>query len=214
MAIVDPKAEAVFQKLKKKVPMKWANRLDTSLYFEDKLPEQLVRDCESPIEQMLLVALEFMRPDLMFIQPQADIIWYKDFPDQTPYKFRADFVVGLDWTLLTPEWEYAARGGWWDSGEAYPSLPFFAIECDGRDYHNQHEAIERDKQRDRIFASRGMPVLRFTGSEIYNDTEGCAKQVVEMFLYMLRERLKPGVWQEELIPTGSVIVLGKRWKSE
>ncbi|MBC8492277.1 MAG: DUF559 domain-containing protein [Chloroflexi bacterium] len=214
---VHPDAEALFQRLKQEIHHNGDTVLEVErtmsgyLYLHDTLPENLIRECESPIEQMLAVALAFLKPDYMVVKPQTEVIWHKDFPDQNEYLFRPDFVVGFNWTLLTPDWEMAARGDWWDSGEAYPWLPFFAVECDGRDYHNQHKAIERDKWRDRIFAARGMQVMRFTGSEIFRNAIGCARQVAELFHFMLRERLKPGVQPGELVPHGSKIVLGKRW---
>jgi hypothetical protein len=56
-----------------------------------------------------------------------------------------------------------------------------------------------------------MQVMRFTGSEIFRDPVGCARQVMELFHFMLRERLRPGVQREELVPHGSKITLGKNW---
>jgi hypothetical protein len=52
------------------------------------------------------------------------------------------------------------------------------IECDGHDYHERtkSQAI-RDRRRDREIQNDGYPVLRFTGSEIYNDPVGCADEV-------------------------------------
>lgn len=51
-----------------------------------------------------------------------------------------------------------------------------AIEADGADYH-QDKA--RDKKRDDYFRSQGWQVLRFTGSQIHRDPEGCGRVVKE-----------------------------------
>lgn len=53
------------------------------------------------------------------------------------------------------------------------------IECDGRDWHSQEHQVDRDKRRDRWFAARDIPVMRFSGSEIHRDARGCAAQVGE-----------------------------------
>lgn len=55
------------------------------------------------------------------------------------------------------------------------------IECDGRDYHHASWAqIERDRQRDiAIEAELGIKVLRFPGTQIFNDPAGCADIVID-----------------------------------
>lgn len=53
-----------------------------------------------------------------------------------------------------------------------------AVECDGHDFHERtKEQAARDKKRDRFFQLEGINVLRFTGSEIWNDPYGCADEV-------------------------------------
>lgn len=52
------------------------------------------------------------------------------------------------------------------------------IECDGDQWHAANpEQVRRDKARDRFFAERGRPVMRFTGPEIYRDPLACAMQI-------------------------------------
>lgn len=56
-----------------------------------------------------------------------------------------------------------------------------AIECDGHAFHEKtKEQAARDKRRDREILLEGFPVVRFSGSEIYNDAIGCAAQVSEL----------------------------------
>lgn len=53
-----------------------------------------------------------------------------------------------------------------------------AIECDGHDFHERTKVqARRDRQKDRWLQSQGIAVLRFTGSEIWADPEGCARQI-------------------------------------
>jgi very-short-patch-repair endonuclease len=55
-----------------------------------------------------------------------------------------------------------------------------AIECDGHDFHEKNKKqVQRDKERDRFFQSKGWKLLRFSGSEIYNDPIGKADEVIE-----------------------------------
>jgi very-short-patch-repair endonuclease len=52
------------------------------------------------------------------------------------------------------------------------------VECDGHDYHERtKEQARRDRSRDRAMVSKGITVLRFTGSEIYRDPARCAEEV-------------------------------------
>jgi very-short-patch-repair endonuclease len=53
-----------------------------------------------------------------------------------------------------------------------------AIECDGAKFHAAtKEQVDRDKRRDRYFASHGISVMRFSGSEIARCPEACATEI-------------------------------------
>ena len=52
------------------------------------------------------------------------------------------------------------------------------IECDGHDFHEKtKEQAKHDKERDRFLTSLGFKILRYTGSEIYNDFQNIEKQL-------------------------------------
>lgn len=54
------------------------------------------------------------------------------------------------------------------------------VECDGHDFHERTKfQAARDRARDRNFQAKGYTVFIFTGSEIWKDPGGCAKQIVE-----------------------------------
>lgn len=56
-----------------------------------------------------------------------------------------------------------------------------AVEVDGHDFHERtKEQAARDKSRDRALQAEGWRVLRFTGSEVWNDPRRCAKEVAQM----------------------------------
>jgi very-short-patch-repair endonuclease len=58
-----------------------------------------------------------------------------------------------------------------------------AVEIDGHDFHEKtREQAERDKKRDRYFAQIGMPLLRFTGREVWRDPRACVREAVTLLL--------------------------------
>ena len=59
-------------------------------------------------------------------------------------------------------------------------IRMLAIECDGHEYHAKTKyQVARDKRRDRYFAANSIGVMRFTGSEIYNDAQSCAVEILK-----------------------------------
>ncbi len=53
-----------------------------------------------------------------------------------------------------------------------------AIELDGHDYHKTKKQRQADYQRERTLQLQGWHIIRFTGSDIYRDTQECIKQVI------------------------------------
>jgi very-short-patch-repair endonuclease len=63
------------------------------------------------------------------------------------------------------------------------------IECDGHNFHEKtKEQVARDKAKDRSLLCAGMPIMRFSGSEIWEDALECANQVI-VYLYKRRAPL-------------------------
>lgn len=58
------------------------------------------------------------------------------------------------------------------------------VECDGRDYHNPN----LDKERDKAIAKYGLPIFRFTGSELFHDANACLEVVLKELSHNNRER--------------------------
>lgn len=91
------------------------------------------------------------------IQPQAQIGDY-----------RVDF-------LLT--YRYEGTRYWRFLGEVEAKL---AVECDGHNFHERtKEQASRDKARDRALQSVGIPVFRYTGSDIWRDAFGAALECLK-----------------------------------
>jgi very-short-patch-repair endonuclease len=64
-------------------------------------------------------------------------------------------------------------------GNIEESRPELIIEIDGHQFHEKTKAqAEHDKKRDRFLVGRGFSILRFTGSEIYRDSDSCVKESI------------------------------------
>ncbi len=119
-----------------------------------KLAKQYEPLCGSPIEVLFLVSLTLniegmgYRIDVVdSIEKALDTPAYFAIPQHHIGKHRVDFLLG---------------------GHGIPSL---VIECDGRDFHHAtREQIERDRTRDADLNAAGFKVLRYPGTQIYNDT--------------------------------------------
>jgi very-short-patch-repair endonuclease len=144
----------------------------------------LSRICESPIE----VAL-------------ASAIIVSDALD--PHVMMNDFIVsGVreletyrdDLNLLIPQFPF--EGYRIDIALRLPRYKFqyLFIECDGHDFHERtKEQAAHDRSRDRFMATAGIPVLRFTGSEIHKNAASCADQVIS-FINERHDDFNPEGW--------------------
>ncbi len=54
------------------------------------------------------------------------------------------------------------------------------IELDGHDYHSSQDQRNYDTARDRVLLKTGWQVVRFTGSQINRDVEGCVNECVDL----------------------------------
>ncbi|XKH51352.1 endonuclease domain-containing protein [Chryseomicrobium palamuruense] len=117
-----------------------------------------LKQTKSPIEQILCVTLERTVQEMDFwLFPQRKIVINEKL-------FIVDFAItipGSDDIICV-------------------------IECDGHDFHEKtKDQVIKDKKRDRTFQSEGIPIFRFTGSEIYNSPYTCVREIAN-FLKKLR----------------------------
>jgi len=118
-----------------------------------------IERCESPIEQLMLIALneslDFMMERTGFpisCAPQVEI-------ETNRGKYRVDFLIDV--------WVNPPDG-----------FKYIVVECDGHEFHEKtKEQAQRDKSRDRDLLANGYAVLRFTGSEIWRDPRRCVYEV-------------------------------------
>jgi hypothetical protein len=128
---------------------------------------------ESPIEMMMLLALEvaailyWRTGETIAMLKSKDDRGYTDYSyyiiPQYPMKI-AGKSCRVDFMII-------------DAGSREPLI---AIECDGHDFHERtRDQAKRDRSRDRQIQAGGIPVYRFTGSEIYANAVGCAIEVLK-----------------------------------
>lgn len=65
----------------------------------------------------------------------------------------------------------------------YTGKKKLAIEADGKNYHSSVQQVKHDKEKDWQLRKHGWEVIRFTGSEIYRNSNQCVEEI---------EKLLPG----------------------
>jgi very-short-patch-repair endonuclease len=126
----------------------------------------LMDECESPIEKIIGSELLFATDGYETIRyalagedrpPAIDGWGTYFFPQATIGGSRIDFLVVCYHSGATSK---------------------LAIECDGHDYHDKTKAqASRDKARGRAITASGIPVYRFTGSDIFYRSEECRTEI-------------------------------------
>lgn len=118
-------------------------------------------DCESPIERMLAIAMYDLKRYWATLSDDGEI----NINTQSEIKcckktYRVDFLVSA---MVNGKEKKAV------------------IECDGHEFHEKtKEQANRDRQRERDLTKNGYTVVRFTGSEIYNDIHRCIVDIKEI----------------------------------
>ena len=66
------------------------------------------------------------------------------------------------------------------------------IECDGKEFHSTTEQIANDRAKDKLAAQMGIRMFRFSGSDIWRDPKGCAREVLHTIIFKVH--LTPDQW--------------------
>ncbi len=125
---------------------------------------ELIDKCETPIEQLLAIALFSVKylpivnyPCEVLIKPQETLECSSLYEKNKKKKYRVDFLIIAN-----------------KDGKEFK----YVIECDGHDFHEKtKEQALKDKKRDRNLMFNGYQIIRFTGSEIWADPAFCAFDV-------------------------------------
>ena len=128
-------------------------------------------DCESPIEQILSLTMNFMGLRL--------ISKYNNFIDlcisnnqeiicKNGEKYRLDFYI----IVLYKD----------EKGNRVKNC-YFDIECDGYKFHQKtKEQIIYDNERERNLKKEGYEIIRFSGSEINSNPYKCVQEIIDIIL--------------------------------
>lgn len=84
---------------------------------------------------------------------ESSAFYYQLIPQYQIDRYRVDFAI--------PEFE-------------------IAIELDGHEYHKTKEQRTNDASRERYLESLGWRVIRFTGSEVYKDSQACVEEAIKL----------------------------------
>lgn len=125
--------------------------------------------CKSPIEKILYVSFDIVYalrmdefPLLLDVTPQCEI---KD----DEHIYHADFCINCVDSEIT---------------EAKHEI---IIECDGHEFHQKtKEQVRRDNEREMHMKMLGYDVLRFSGSQIFNDPIKCANDILDFALTRIK----------------------------
>jgi very-short-patch-repair endonuclease len=85
---------------------------------------------------------------------------------QAPFRGRrVDFqIYALDWRGPRTAWKWRT----------------LLVECDGHNFHERtREQATRDKRKDRHATLDGIDTFRFSGSDIWRDPWGCAREIMD-----------------------------------
>jgi very-short-patch-repair endonuclease len=128
--------------------------------------------CQSPIEKMLFLAFNTVRLlrfeelpndyEGLFFIPQYEVV-------AGDKQYRADFYIELE--------DCTKKG--------------LVVECDGHEFHQKtKQQVCRDNEREFAIKKCGYDVLRFSGSQIYNEPFKCANDVFDYLLLMIEKEGK------------------------
>lgn len=121
--------------------------------------------CESPIEIILAIALYIKTNGELYFESQVEIT-----TDEK--KYYADFGIfgdGFTNDFIKEDFK-------------------LIIECDGYEFHQKtKKQVEYDNKREYDIKMLGYDILRFSGTEIYNDVDSCVNKILK---YILAKGLK------------------------
>jgi hypothetical protein len=134
--------------------------------------------CESPIEKLL--HLSFIRCSLLHTShpnTKEDPAWFN-------FTVVPQYIISLG-EDITHRADFLLRI--WDRKETN-NVVEIVIECDGHDFHEKTKSqAKKDRSRDRKLQNMGYYVLRFTGSEIFEDSFQCVMEAISFG----KKKIKP-----------------------
>lgn len=147
---------------------------DSAMLASEYEPVHALAKCESEIEKLMLRAL-WARGSW------SDRLWVEPFVNDSAMLVdmaidKCRPVLGLQIPVSNYRVDFLLVD---DMANGEPPL-LLAIECDGHEFHSRtKQQAKRDRVRDRNLQAVGLHVMRFTGSEIWNNPAACADEAIE-----------------------------------
>jgi very-short-patch-repair endonuclease len=142
--------------------------------------ERAAQKCESPAEELFFLALVHqgsrgLEGELRFDggDPKPFESWcsFSIVPQYVVGRYRVDFLVSVSETHVS---------GFGDDTELAWHKGVVVVEVDGHEFHERtKQQASHDKKKDRDLQAAGFRVNRFTGSDIWNRTVECAREVFD-----------------------------------
>lgn len=131
-------------------------------------PSVFYEEIKSPIEQIFLTAFELyiqiLNKENIFLFPQHEI----KIGDK---KYIVDFYFEQD-----------------ENVNPYYTDKKIIIECDGHEFHQKtKEQVKRDNEREYNLKIAGYEIIRFSGSQIYNEPFKCAEDTYNYIMKAIKE---------------------------
>ena len=136
----------------------------------------------SPVEQLFLIEWSFKRSvNATLLYQDFDRLFelFPQYSSSNTGKYRIDFVVSFVTSIVNSidSKYYKYEKLIFDNVDE----PLLGIEIDGHIWHEKtKEQARKHKERERFLVSKGWKLLRYTGSEIFNDVSRCVDEVHSM----------------------------------
>lgn len=125
---------------------------------------QSLWNCESPVEQLLAIAMQSINLTGIFnFNPFIDVITIENQKEiiVCDNKYRVDFYIPVYYKNQENK--------------------FFIIECDGHEFHQKtKKQVESDNERQRNLQRAGYEIIRFSGTEIWHRPYRCAMEILHI----------------------------------
>lgn len=147
---------------------------------------RFIEGCESPVEKILVADIATCFGLRVRTKPTRSL--YGPAPNTHP---DLDGIFSITVEIQKPIHTmnssyradiYAYLTRYWHRHQRQPEWGKLVIEVDGHDYHDRtKEQASRDRKRDREMKLADYEVLRFTGSDVYRDSQQCTSDIEEFF---------------------------------
>lgn len=132
----------------------------------------------SPVEQMFFIEWHGQRfgHDVSVAADRFDLL--PQHQNKTTGRFRIDFAVDFVTGIINCPTDsiYYRRE---EDIATNVKEPLLGVEIDGHQWHEKTKAqAQRDKERERFLVAHGWKILRFTGSEVFNNPRKCVEETI------------------------------------